>query len=262
MAVTSIRITLRAGVFGPPLDAIDVAEPAPPPDDDVVGSVFFITYEDSKGDLSRREVLLLSVSWRTAGLCIGTHCLLRDAPRSFRVDRIRELAHGRTGELIDDPIAFFQRVAPPVPERTAPDVPARKVASEAPPTASATWAQRRVLRESVRPAAILLMFLARSDETLSAPEVACVARLIEDARISLGVPEDAADSYLLAEMTALEPSRNLVTRAVRAIVAGGAFSENLPARLSQMARADGVSSPEEVEAYRTIIATLRRVTGA
>lgn len=242
--------------------AADPAEAQDVPDDEIIGAHFFLDYQGADGARSTREIIVRKVERSGRVLRVGAVCLLRKTTRVFRVDRMRLLVHGRTGEIIDDIAGFFAKIAPPEGAADVPAVmprsPARPLPA-APAPARLDRSARDALRAHVCPAAIALMYMARADHDLADAEVAVVADLIEDARAHLGLPATAADAHLLQEMTALLPTGNLLTRALRAVVEAQ-FPQDLPARLTRMARADGRAAPEEMEAYGEIIATLRRVT--
>lgn len=261
MAVVVRTADLRRRLYIPPRDVVD-AETGDVPEDEILGSNFLMDYEAADGALSTREIIVRKVE-RTGGvLRVGAVCLLRKTTRSFRVDRMRMLVHGRTGEIIDDIPGFFGKIAPPDAEPAPAVAPAPQPLPRPAPTPMVgrlDRAQRDALRALVRPAAIALMYLARADLDLAPEEIAVICDLIEDARAHLGLPETAADAHLLQEMTALLPTGNLLTRALRALP-GADFPKDLPARLTRMARADGRAAPEELEAYGEIVSTLQRVT--
>lgn len=261
MAVVIRTAELRQRLYVPPREAPEAA-PGDVPDDEILGVNFFLDYEGADGARSTREIIVRKVERSGGVLRVGAVCLLRQTTRVFRVDRMRMLVHGRTGEVIDDITGFFSKIAPPEAEagaRPAPATPQAPAPSPPPSTPRLDRAQRDALRAQVRPAAIALMYLARADHDLADAEIAVIADLIEDARAHLGLPETAADAHLLQEMTALLPTANLLTRALRALPDTD-FPKDLPARLTRMVRADGRAAPEELEAFREIVSTLRRVT--
>ena len=265
MAVVIRTAELRQRLYVPPREAPEAA-PGDVPDDEILGVNFFLDYEGADGARSTREIIVRKVERSGGVLRVGAVCLLRKTTRAFRVDRMRMLVHGRTGEVIDDIAGFFGKIAPPETEADRPvDMPPhRRLAPDRsrplrPPPARLDGADRHTLRAQVRPAAIALMYLARADHDLADAEIAVIADLIEDARAHLGLPETAADAHLLQEMTALLPTANLLTRALRTLV-GADFPKDLPARLTRMERADGRAAPEELAAFREIVSTLRRVT--
>lgn len=254
MAVVVRTAQLRQSLYIPPRDAVE-AETADVPDDEILGTNFLLDYEAADGAASRREIIVRKVERADGVLRVGAVCLLRKTTRSFRVDRMRGLVHGRTGEIIDDIPGFFGKLAPPEADPAPRVAPARRQPLS---PLRLDRVQRDALRAQVRPAAIALMYMARADHDLAPQEIAVIADLIADARAHLHLPASAADAHLLQEMTALLPTGNLLTRALRTL-SGAEFPKDLPARLTRMAKADGHSRPEEVAAYGEILSTLRRV---
>ncbi|TDT94896.1 WYL domain-containing protein [Azorhizobium sp. AG788] len=233
------------------------------------GMVLHFRYIASDGEETERQVYIYRVEMRPNGLVLLAFCFMRDAVRAFRVDRIRSLMNGRTGEFIDDPVAFLSVIAqqveaPKRPER-APSLrvpkiamkPAREIEVRVPRLTSADYAR---VRDVVRPACIALMSMARADGTLHDAEIEIVADLVYEAARHLGmdVPRESL-AALISEMTGLSPSGNLVTRAMRALREPDAFPLDLPARLTRMARADGLATEEELAAFRLMITTLKRI---
>lgn len=65
-----------------------------------------IRYVDAQGDLSVREILPLALEGSVEGKTFNaeyilSHCYLAKASRTFRIDRIRELADAKSGEILD-----------------------------------------------------------------------------------------------------------------------------------------------------------------
>lgn len=254
--------------FAPREDADDAAGPRPLDDEDIIGGLFGIEYCDCKGEVSRRDIVVHGVAWRGAKLHVGAMCRLRGTYRNFVAQNISILAHGRTGEIIEDPVAFFAALAGPQPEA---DGPAPRKAQRKPPREDRedyfadpkplTIAHmRKELRDLVRPAAVLLMAMAKADQVLKPEEVAVIADLVfEGALKTYTYKETAMLVAMVDELTALQPTSALITRALNLTLDRGAFPEDLPAWLSRMARADGQVVEAENAAYRQILTTLRRL---
>ena len=79
--------------------------------DGVAGVGCIITYADSKGSVSLRRVTCRKLSHRAAVLYLQGYCHERQALRTFRVDRMREVACGATGEVFVPGEQFFLRFA-------------------------------------------------------------------------------------------------------------------------------------------------------
>lgn len=75
-------------------------------DIDVFGQAFVIVYQDEKKEVSQRRVIGRSCYELHENIMFQAKCLERQATRTFRVDRIKELYCGVTGELLD-PISDF-----------------------------------------------------------------------------------------------------------------------------------------------------------
>ncbi|MFG1416997.1 TerB family tellurite resistance protein [Xanthobacter sp. V0B-10] len=242
---------------GPEIDADDQGAQALPDDDEIIGGVFGIEYRDAKGGISTRDIVVRAVGWKSAKLQVGAHCLLRDAYRAFLAQNIMTLAHGRTGEIIPDPVAFFGAMAsePGDNVHSAP----RKEQFARPARLSITK-MRKELRETVRPAAVLLMAMAKADQHLAPEEVGIIADLVfEGARKTYTIQQTEMLADMVQELTALEPSASMITRALNQTLDRGAFPSDLPQWLSRMARADGQVVGAENDTYREILTTLRRL---
>lgn len=100
--------------FTPKLPAVDASDYEEPDDlepdlESVAGIGCIITYEDTKGAVSIRRVTCRKLSNKGAVLYLQAFCHERTAMRTFRVDRIDEIACGVTGEVFPSADAFFER---------------------------------------------------------------------------------------------------------------------------------------------------------
>jgi hypothetical protein len=75
----------------------------------VAGVGCIITYADCNGNLSVRRVTCRKLSERAAVLYLQGFCHERQALRTFRLDRMEEVACGATGEVFAPGLLFFQR---------------------------------------------------------------------------------------------------------------------------------------------------------
>ena len=243
----------------PPVDFDDTDDHGGPDDPDVIGGLFFMEYVDAKGSRSARDIIVRRVMWRAQKLSIGAHCLLRDQYRCFIVDNIVTLANGRTGEVIASPPRFLSGLASEYEE------PARGMRREkgggfAEPAGFGVGPTRKQLRDLVRPAAILLMAMAKADERLTKEEIGVIMDLVfHGARATFTFQQTEMLTEMVEELCALQPSQNMITRALNLTLDRGPFPHDLPSWLSRMARADGAVVPEEHDAYRGILSTLRRL---
>jgi len=88
------------------------------------GLLIGFSYRDASNNPSRRKVLCRQ-SWTEDGVTyIRGYCTLREALRTFRADRMRELIELRTGRRIDDAVSYFEHFAeddaPPRGDRPPP----------------------------------------------------------------------------------------------------------------------------------------------
>jgi len=75
----------------------------------VAGVGCIVTYADSKGSVSIRRVTCRKLSNRAAVVYLQGYCHERQALRTFRVDRMTEVACGVTGEVFVPGGLFFER---------------------------------------------------------------------------------------------------------------------------------------------------------
>lgn len=69
---------------------------------EVSGSSCFIEYADADGEVTKRQITLRRLDGPPGNpQIIGAHCHVRDAYRSFRIDRIQLMVDGATGEVLD-----------------------------------------------------------------------------------------------------------------------------------------------------------------
>jgi hypothetical protein len=95
----------------PSNDPEDMAgELASPPDlESIAGVGCILTYLDSRGDDSVRRVTCRRLSVNAGTLSLEALCHERSARRTFRLDRIVEVACGASGEVYVPPSLFFSR---------------------------------------------------------------------------------------------------------------------------------------------------------
>ncbi len=244
--------------FAPRIDPDEVPDLETGEDEKIVGGIFYIEYRDCKGGNSARDILVRRVEWRSGKIAIAAHCMLRNELRCFIASNITSLIHGRTGEVIPDPVAFFSSLAGEPPSE-----PRRKTKSAeafAEPPRLSVAKMREQLRDKIRPTAILLMAMARADQTLCNEEIGIIADLVwQGSRATYTFEQTDILTEMVREMTALQPSRNHITRALNLTLDRGAFPADLPSWLSRMARADGSVVEAEHVMYRDILTNLRRL---
>jgi len=95
---------IDADLFAP----LPVAPPAAEPNRALspvlleLGMTVIMKYENSKGEVSEREVLVRKVASKNGVVYLGGVCLMRNAYRTFRVDRIVIMIVKNTGELVEN----------------------------------------------------------------------------------------------------------------------------------------------------------------
>ena len=183
-------------------------------DDDIYGLTFTIEYQAADGEVSRRRIMLRTISQRDDGATfLQALCFERNALRSFRLDRVIRVIDG-DGEVFEDPRAFLRdelRVRLPegasapapraTPLRANDPVPSPAIRpEEAPGTA-----QRRCARDGLR----VLVALARSDGQLHPAEVVVVLDYIGETcrRFGIGCGDqdrEALGAYLRRQRPGLD----------------------------------------------------------
>ncbi|WP_416831916.1 MAG: WYL domain-containing protein [Erythrobacter sp.] len=78
------------------------------------GLSVIIEYSDSKGATSQRLITCKKLSVRAGKEYISAFCHHREAPRSFRIDRITDIFDAQTGESLSPAQAFFASFEPDV----------------------------------------------------------------------------------------------------------------------------------------------------
>ncbi len=116
-----------------------------------------------------------------------------------------------------------------------------------------------LLRE-VRPTAILLLEIARADQSMAAEEVDILTSIVRATKERLGLDvSDEVEHQILAELFVIELSQNLLTRAARSLCENPAAREAFPRWLATMATADGGLSAAKRESVDRVKAAIRRV---
>lgn len=228
------------GFKGPALPADDADKPpeARPDSSDPAGhatarEAFVIVYTDSAGAPSERRIVCHEVYSADSLIYLRARCLERRASRTFRVDRIREVYCGVTGEDLGAPSAVFVptgvRAAKPRPDRN----------------------YQRLMR-----AIVVLMTVARADGRLHPAEADVLWRFI-DQNAPVGWPIDERTG-LKEKALRLAPSvtdfRDDFERLLKFEV------DLLPAVLEgviAIAEADGVYHPREIDLIAALIGAAR-----
>lgn len=196
----------------------------------------FISYEDVNGALSERRITCRQIERAIGGTeMIGAYCHERNAPRAFRIDRIREVVDLSTGE-IHEGVPYFDALRAdgfPVLDRGL-----------------ATFAK-------------LLVFVSRCDGHAHETEVA----EIEDALARYAMRFDCSDSCFeraVSDCKALAPDAEDFRSCLGTLLRTPEEPRRKAARLlidacSRVIDADGHHAPEEVEWGIAIGAALKRL---
>jgi len=75
-------------------------------------------YKDGSGNRTKRTVRVTRFGEHNGATLLIGHCLLRDATRTFRADRMRNCVDEETGEIISDVSAYLKDIYERAPERT------------------------------------------------------------------------------------------------------------------------------------------------
>lgn len=78
----------------------------------ISGRTFVIRYEDSKRQISERQVICRTIEQKSGVHYLHAFCVLRERPRTFRTDRIASLADVVTGEFFEPAIDFLRHFMP------------------------------------------------------------------------------------------------------------------------------------------------------
>jgi hypothetical protein len=255
-----------------PAPDIDVALPEPAAPARPFGeAIDDVVYAD--GEVSRRRIMLRSISQRGGDTYLQALCFERNALRSFRLDRVIRVIDG-DGQVFEDPPAYLRvelRVrlpaeAPTAPPRTVPQAVLRPaVPSSAPAPAAPLPAggaeppghsQRRCARDGLR----VLVALARSDGMLHLAELDVVLDYIAAlcGRFGVGCGSDdrsALAGYLRRQRPGLDVLEDCLARLDEASTEEKLLLLDFADRVVD---ADGQRHPEE----HRVVAQIRQAVTA
>lgn len=203
-----------------------------------------IVYEDQRGRITERVIECHNLVQQPGGqVVLRAHCQVRDAPRSFRLDRIRRVIDYRTGEVHDDPQAilsgFCQAVGIDWGDKAA-------------------GKDHRVFMERVRDPLKVLVYLSNSDGDVHPREADEILSYADHLAL---LPDGRRLDYSMdALVTWLERQRPRWRHAEQALGAMRAreFGElkDFVRALKRLIEADGMVEKQEVEAYNEIVRLL------
>jgi hypothetical protein len=92
-----------------------------------IGNSVFIEYEDNHGNFTDRAIDIKNVYEKNGQLYIYAYCYMKDANRTFLVDRILSMKDKRGGKKIKDIAAFLNRLSktPPPADVSSEDLAAQ-----------------------------------------------------------------------------------------------------------------------------------------
>lgn len=216
---------------------------------DLEGMVLGIIYCSASGEQSERVIRCLTLVSSGGALFISAHCKLRNAPRSFRVDRISAVISHATGEVHEDVEDFL---APFVAElREAPRTqPTNKKAVRR------SYAEAPVI-QLYGAGASVLSYLASVDGHAHPVERAVIQRYIAT-RLSLFEPGDAQHVMASRWLDGLLPTRDMAVKAMRRVSADADDAQLVSEAIVDIIAADGDVTDEEIDAARRMIDILAR----
>ena len=220
---------------GPAVDAEDRA-PVIMDMDALEGVAVALHYRDAEGEPSRRVILCRSFIPPPPGYLQG-HCQLRDADRTFRLDRIEQLVNLSTGEVMEE--RDFHALFGSVDENR----------------------RLRDVTQQIGPAIKVLVFLASVDGTVHDAEQSAIRSFAFDE-----MRRRFSDGYVGARtldlwIGGLRPTREMARRAT---VKASQDKETFPylaQAMLDLVKADGTVEAKEEKVVRSFIAAVRRAHG-
>jgi len=158
--------------FGPARDDDEVPADALAVDVDLEGLTIGISYRDGRGDPSFRVIRCHRLRSKDGLYYIQAECQLRNAARTFRLDRIVEVTDYSTGEIIADVAGFFSMYLDQDQEFER--GPSRASRPKAPSAWLAPTSRNPRVAAAFRDGARILLYLAMSDGHLHEAERALV----------------------------------------------------------------------------------------
>jgi DNA polymerase-3 subunit epsilon len=197
------------------------------------------------GEMGRRRSGRAHGALEDAWLALQVYCRLNDLPLPA------------AGALHLFPPTNLQPV-PPLPDGPLPRRSKKRRAVQHVLAPKLTNADRGLLARTVRPTAVMMLWVARADGVTDEVEIAAVVSLVrlEAARMRL-VRDDDAEQDIAAELFEVEPTPELLTAAARVMLTDADARARLPAWLRLVASADGHASHAELESVRLISAAFR-----
>lgn len=187
-----------------------------------------LAYQSAKGAISQRQVSCTKIE-RAAGVdYLRAFCHVRQANRTFRISRVVQIIDLHTGEVIDDPAAFFDRFQIDV----------------ATPT-SLNWGMPPVRRADMLAALNVLAFLARCDGRFHPAEREAIERFVCGLWMRGEYDGDPPINVILDHADRLKPDAEIFYISLERVQGNPLIKKIMPRAIVDLIEADGVISREE-----------------
>lgn len=195
---------------------------------DSISSALFISYKNSKGEVSERRISVKTVNRSSSGnIMVGAYCYERRAFRHFRADRIIEAVDLATGEIIDTQAAILESFG----------IVEKELAND-PKTAT-----RNALKKC-RHAMNVLVYLARCDGHFHHDEENTIIHYLMEECFDC----DFHDEYLLARLRKIYPDTDAFFDSLDYLEANEPDAIDKIARYAaRLVQADGQIAKEELD---------------
>ena len=205
----------------------------------VAGSRVGLIYKDADGHVSRRVVQISSVNADE----LSGHCELRDAYRTFFIDRIEALVDTRTGEIFEDSdelLALFQAGNVEI--------------GQAPEISSSGFEKGVRLIEEIGDELRVLIFVAESDGKFADAEEEILLKYSRIRGEEVSIELSDVDLVVLRKwMRAQSPNQQVVEASISRLVERGVSELESVWEVAEIViEADGVVDPGEITALSAI----------
>lgn len=252
-----LRALVGRAMFGPAEDDAEPAEPARELATDLEGLAIGIVYVSAGGARSERAIRCLRLTEHGGVYYIQAWCKMREAYRSFRLDRIAEVIDYSTGEVIDDVAGFFEPYLDslaPGPQPLAwhpPPVHVRRQPHRRPASPAAAI---RCFRDGAR----VLLFISMADGALHPAESAiitgyAVGRIRKRAPLT-AEPEAVAGRWIRNQA----PTRRVAMAALRAVLEDAEHGRDLAHAMVDLIAADGIVTDDEMATAWDLVKAMDR----
>lgn len=217
---------------------------------DIDGLTIGILYRDTRGQVSERVIRCREVLQSGRYHYINADCLLRNAPRTFRLDRIEEVIDYSTGEVLADVGRFFSIYW----EEQASDLQPRLSQSA---TLAPTSDNPRIAA-CFRDGARVLLFLAMSDGHFHEAERRLVIEYGVQRLRRLETPPIDPEGIVVRWVDNHVPTRASALAALGRVSGNPDDGAELAHKMIDMIIADGTATDGEMTAAWTLVHALER----